>query len=137
MWEKFVRFMKPLVPLELQIASVIECIVEHHRVKNAFKRPCLVLFGMDEILKVPRKRQKDILQKIASLQESSSFVFVPFVTSLSQNELKLRVVTECGRDLEVCEYFAFDVFSLLFTICFVLCSTFRFLRLVLHMHINF
>lgn len=83
---------------------MIQCIVKHHdeRNKNTLLFPTLVLFGMDEILKVEAGRQEVILSKLGMLQEDQNgFIFIPLVTSLSQTEMETRVQTVSGRPLHV------------------------------------
>lgn len=116
-WRDFAEQMLPFVPYNMGLCSVIECIVAHHRIHNVLPQNCksLVLFGMDEILKIEVERQSEILNRLGALQQSLLFAFVPLVTSLSQDELEMRVATVSGRPLEVgaSAFFSLSLKSLL------------------------
>lgn len=94
--------MNPLLPGPVQVQDVIQSIVKHHQSRTGFLGPPLVLFGMDEILKVSVPWQESIVHSLGKLQDDTpDFIFVPLVTSLSESELKMRLVTASGRVIRV------------------------------------
>lgn len=119
-WSDFLQALEPFVPAELSLKEVVTAIVQHYAHLNSLSYAPLVLFALDDFLKIENRQMRhSVILLIANLQDwRKKFVFLPIVTTRVRSEVIRAIELPIYRSVKVLFFFATRN-NLLSSFCFV------------------